>query len=238
MIVLGYTGKFYARWEMTTEITNVMNDRYTENIKCTYIRKVADTLENSIKKFPELTVETILNGHKRSFSISHVIFTSNETFRFGKYNGKRIEDINEGSYIAWYMNLDNGYLSDEHKAYCRKCLIKYFKYTEENGVLVSPEIRKTIDNKKQVLESVINKARHNKHVYLELKHWPNENGEVEVDDVVYKFPEVRKYYYNGYPYYMPVLNNVAKRIKNHVIKATLSYIFDTIYIDDFKIVMK
>lgn len=239
MIVLGYTGKFFARWELTTEVVNVMADRYTEYTKCKYIRKVADTLEAALEKFPDLSVEPMLVNHKRSFdTYGRVIFTSNETFRFGKYNGKRIEEVSEGRYVAWYMNLDNANLSDEHKAYCRECLLKYFGYTEENGILISPETREKRAREKQLTDKVINKARNDQHVYLELKSWPNADGEIKIDGVVYTFPEVRANYYNGYTYYMPVLNGVAKRIKNHVIKAEILAVYDKIYIEDFKIVMK
>jgi hypothetical protein len=38
------------------------------------------------------------------------------------------------------------------------------------------------------------------------------------EDILYHFPEVKENYYQGFPYYLPVLNGKAKRIKNKNIK--------------------
>ena len=239
MIVLGYTGKFFARWELTRHIVETKADRYVEYTECKYIRKVADDLETATAKFPELAVDPMLNGKKRSFNTyNKTVFTSTETFRFGKYNGKRIDEINEGWYIEWYMNLDNDLIPDESREYCKRCLLKYFDYTEENGHLISPKVRERENEKKRAQNNMLQKANEGKYVYLELKSWPNADGEITINNVTYTFPEVKASYYQGFTYYMPVLNGVAKRIKNKVIKAELMSAFGKIYIDNFTVVMK
>jgi hypothetical protein len=49
---------------------------------------------------------------------------------------------------------------------------------------------------------------------LNATHNPNDHGFYRDGDILYKFENVRFYYYNGIEYFLPVLNGQAKRIKN------------------------
>ena len=49
---------------------------------------------------------------------------------------------------------------------------------------------------------------------------PNEYGELYVDKIKYCFKEVGENYYNGYQYYLPIMNGKQKRIKNKKVNVT------------------
>lgn len=219
----------YTEWEVTISYKDLDTNRQWKIYNYQYVRRSNEALA------PDSQIDNRALNRLRSFVTQEIEFTNINTFRFGKYCGKNIEQVFDIKYTCWYFE----HIDGEHKQFVKDFL--YNHYCEirvnfnGNEYAVTPEILKQENAKKEKKEIIIKNANEGKLVYLNIKSNPNENGEIVIDDVVYIFPKVVERYYQGYSYFIPVKNGQAKRIKNKTIIANLFPVGDKIYISNFSI---
>lgn len=182
-------------------------------------------------------IDTIAYNRIRSFKHKDIEFTNNDTFRFGKYEGRKIKDIKDLRYTKWYFKQ----IEDaNHKKFIKDYLYdNWYEFrTSSDGeeYAVSPITIKYENQRKIKQNDTLKKAINSKKVLLEITSNPKEDGRIIVDGVVYYFPKVVSRYYEGYVYYVPVTNGKAKRIKNKIIEAKLFELNGQVFISNFKVV--
>ena len=182
-------------------------------------------------------IDTIAYNRIRSFKHKDIEFTNNDTFRFGKYEGRKIKDVKDLRYTKWYFKQ----IEDaNHKKFIKDYLYdNWYEFrTSSDGeeYAVSPITIKYENQRKIKQNDTLKKAINGKKVLLEITSNPKEDGRIIVDGVVYYFPKVVSRYYEGYIYYVPVTNGKAKRIKNKIIEANLFELNGQVFISNFKVV--
>ena len=230
MKVYGFSSakQIFTIWEVSYTYENIdRNRRY----KVSTYKYCGRTSEKHEKLDPNT------NNRLRSFSKKDIEFTNVNTFRFGKYVGKNIEEVKDLKYTRWYFEI----ITDEdHKKFIKDFLWENWHEFRTNWegkeYAVSPETLKKEEEKNKKVEFALAKAKRNASVLLEITGNPNHEGRVFVDDIPYYFGNVVKRYYQGWEYYMPTKNGQAKRVKNKVIKANLMEIDGKIFIANFTIV--
>lgn len=228
MITYGFYEKknFYTVWEVTVSYEPIDNNRQYKVYNYKYIKHIF--LEPA-------TLDEAVNGHARSFTKKEVEYTNLNTFRFGRYAGQNIKEVNDIKYTRWYFKQVTG----DHKQYVREFLYdSYCEFrvdNEGNEYAITKEQYNKELQRKQKANYMLERTENGEQVYLEIKRNPNERGEIFINGVTYVFPKVVERYYKGYVYYVPVKNGHAKRIKNKTILAKLFPLDNKLYIGNFKI---
>ena len=107
MKVIGFANKFYTLWEVTEETRDLGNGRSYLITHYTYIKNISFDKETALSKYPGISIDENLKGHTESWSSKKEIWDNVNTFRFGKYAYKNIEEVNDVSYTEWYWaNID------------------------------------------------------------------------------------------------------------------------------------
>lgn len=246
---IGFTNKYYTLWTMTEDFKPLGNGRTYVVQHFTYIQNISMDRETAFKKYPGVEYMEGLRGKSHSFDYENEVWDNVDTFRFGKYQYSKIDEINDLDYTAWYWEQIYG----DHREYVSEYLknhgyeirthnwISYDGMEKTNEYLMSPEDleieREDIKNYNITKEKVQNNEV--------LTFVPNMNltdeGEYRDGNIIYHFPEVKENYYNDWIYYTPVLKGKAKRFKNRtVIVKSYSFEEKTDYIlvnvNDFEIV--
>ena len=239
MILYGfhYNKCIFTEWDVTITYAPYDNDRRYKIYNCKLIRKIPEALaaENNIN--PTKDVDYRLRNRINKFFFKEIEWTNIDTFRFGKYCGKKIADVHDIKYTCWYFEQNHDinhqkYIEDF--LYDNWCDIR----TLENGkkYAVTHEIIKKEEEQQKKQDKVLNKANNMERVYLNITHNPDSEGRIIIDDVTYIFPKVKEYYYEGNFYYLPVKNGKAKRIKGKMIEAVLMNLDNEIFISNFEII--
>lgn len=217
MNVIGFAGKYYTLWDCYTETTtNEKGVRFIHEHH-QYIKNISFDLDKARAKYPDAPVDENLRGVTRSWTDTRVEYPDN-VFAFGRYRGNLFTEIHDYDYMSWYF-------TQTHIG-AQECLKPIL---EANGYYIymcgeSYDIITEVEHQKQLnlAEIQAQKARE----YAEqlangtLEFTPTRNLDDCGDwwdtetDFIFRFDEVREYYYEGYPYYLPVLKGKAKRIKN------------------------
>ena len=223
-LFIGFANKYYTLWEVT-ESTRQINESVTQVITHhQFIKNISFDQNKAIAKYPEAKFDLSLKGVTKSWKSYTEVWNNVDTFRFGrsKYNKIETEDI---SYVEWYWNS----CVEEQKEYVGNYLIskgyeirenEYINHNNEKVIskyLVSPEVleneRKEIEKMNEFLDTLI--------VEEKIEFCPttnlSEDGDYTDGKVVYRFPEIKQYFYDGFPYYLPAVKGKGKRIKNKTI---------------------
>ena len=213
---IGFANKFYTLWHIIEESKPLGNGRTYVVTHYNYIKNISMNKEIALSKYPNATLDETLRGMSKSWSSKPMIIWDNiDTFRFGKYQFDKIDNAWDTNYIVWYWNnVDNG----DHKDYVGKVLesrgYEIREWSTGNKYLVSPEELEAEKAREIENNKILNLLIKNEPFEINLDRNPDYNGDCRIDDVIYNFPEVKENYYQGYEYYLPVLNGKAKRIKN------------------------
>ena len=148
MLTIGFANKYYTLWDVS-EVYNTPVDKfaYRERQDFTYIQNLSFDLDKAKQKIKgEFKIDLELKGNSTFSKISDIISNvPDNIFKFGKYAGKDINDINDINYTKWYYDetfnpvakellLKNGYKEKED--------IEHILYTSE-------EYDELLNNKKQ-----------------------------------------------------------------------------------------
>ena len=214
---IGFANKFYTLWQISEETKPLGNGRSYVITHYTYVKNISFDKETALAKYPGATLNENLHGMTRSWdSAPKEVWDNVDTFRFGKYAYTKIADNTDTNYIAWYWEQ----ISNEHKEYVGSVLksrgyeIRTWGNDNDNQYLVSPEAleneRMAEANKNTVLEVL----KKNNPFNISFDHNPSSYGICRIDDILYHFQQVHVNYYQGFEYYLPVVNGKQKRIKN------------------------
>ena len=222
MKVIGFTNKFYTLWDVQEETIDLHNGQKMHVVHNAYIKNISFDKEKAFAAYPDAPFSEELRGHSSSFDTEKIVWDNVDTFRFGKYQYMNIDACSDTNYIRWYW--DNVY--NEHKAHVTEVLKSrgyevrtrtwdsYDGTTKSEEYLMSPEAleaEKAEANKMIETEKMLKEG--NPLVFF-CEYNLNENGEVCDENITYKFDETKEMEYRGCPYYLPIVNGKAKRIKN------------------------
>ena len=217
---IGFAGTFYTLWYISEETKQVEPHRISTVKQYTYVKNISMDRETAIEKYPDAVYLEELRGKSASFERTSYSWDTVETFRFGKYSNDRIEDCGDTSYIEWYWNNVSG----DHRDYVSEVLKSrgYEVRTSGSGDywLVSPEVVENERLTEAKLDELEQTRSNGDAVEVHVEHNPDDEGYIWDEDVLYHFQEVRENDYRGFPYYLPVLNGKAKRVKGKTVRVT------------------
>ena len=225
---LGFTNKYYTLWNVNTTTQDLGHGLIRTTNLYTYLQNVSFDLETARRKFPEAELVEDLRGKTRRWKTYSDVWESVDVFRFGKYKFQNIAENTDSSYIAWYWTVING----EHKEFVTKVLesrgywVREKYWEKENGEIERQEYLVSSEQLEEERKAELALREKSKEVEnataLEFVPTRNVNGVGEYWDgnVIYKFAGVKENWYQGFPYYLPLLNGKQKRIKNKTIKIT------------------
>ena len=246
-LAIGFANKFYTLWNITEETKPLGNGRSYMITHYTFIKNISFDKETALAKYPEAILDENLRGKTTSWNTTEEVWDNVDTFRFGKYNGQKINEVNDLGYTEWYWDQVTG----EHKQY----ISEYFK---ENGYeircwiseldngqkvahqyLVSPEALENERKDKAELNILVEKCKNGEVFEVVPTKNLDDEGEFRDGNIIYKFENFKVMYYNGYPYGLPVdAKGKSKRIKNKNLKITkYTYTVDNNY-NDLTIICK
>jgi len=221
-LVILFRNKFFKLYETKEFILEQTDDYIRYCTRYNFVKNISKDKVKAFEKYPDAEFNETLGEYRGgSFNTFRYEWLNNKSFRFGKYIKQRIDDTNDINYISWYY----GQIDGEHKEYVASILKKWGIEIETTSVKIGKKKITTtclIDTnqikKNEILDkkyhSLLDSKENGTILYLNATHNPNENGFYRDGDVLYKFEKVKYNYYNGIEYFLPVLNNQAKRIKN------------------------
>lgn len=211
--VIGFASQYYTLWMLTTRIEESQFER-RKVYEYTFIKNISHDLEAAKQKYPNASIDLTLRGHDyicRSESEQ----INQDLFQFGLYKGEKISYCTDLDYLYWYVRQG---LGEENKKHCLDVLlangyglVDEFVYTPEEM-----EQRRIIQKEIADIEDLISKG-----CYIELQITSNALFEKEDLFIVLTdkrlrliFSEAKTLMYNGYEYYLPIINGKAKKLKN------------------------
>lgn len=221
-LVIIFRNKFYKLYETKEYILEQTDDYIRRCTRYNFVKSISKDKTKALEKYPDAEFDETLGEYRSgSFNTFRIEWLTNKVFRFGKYAKQRIDDTDDIKYVAWYY----GHIDGEHKEYVGNILKKWgyeiethtFKIGKKkitNTCLVDTNEIKKNDMLDKKYHSLIDDQKNGRILYLNATHNPNEDGLYRDGDNLYKFEKVRYHYYNGIEYFLPVLNDHAKRIKN------------------------
>ena len=230
MLRIGFSTKYFTLWDVqeTIEWTSVggLNLPYQKISYC-YIQNLSMD-ENEAKR------KAIFKGVE-NFEIDHDLFGRNASFfhkkelfskipsdksyffEFGKFQGEHIKNCTDFDYLFYFFN--------ESQNIHAKAILLENGFVEFEGQVVHAEHAKKI----KLRNLVFNEIKEKKEVEVEiLSNLAFENGFMfsfknEVLNGIY-LGEKKEMFYNGFNYYLPIIDGKAKRFKGKRAKLTIEKI--------------
>jgi len=218
---IGFANKFYTLWNITEETRPLGNGCNYVVTHYTYIKNISFDKETALAKYPNATLDENLRGKTQSWNSEKEVWNNVDVFRFGKYKYEKIDNT-DLNYLSWYWDQIDG----DHKEYVGKILeangyeIRTNTYTDYYGeihtstYLMDPESLENERLEEIEKNKVLTELAKNEPLNICIDHNPNYEGNCRIGDVIYHFQQVHENYYQGFEYYLPVLNGKQKRIKN------------------------
>ena len=248
MKVIGFTNKFYTLWEVTEDTRDLGNGHKYVVTHFVYVKNISFDKETAFSKYPGVAFDENLRGKTASFNTEKEVWDNVDRFRFGKYKYEKIDNY-DLNYLTWYWDQVSG----DHKEYVASVLkangyeVRKSTFTNYNGdetttyYLMSPEALENEKKSMAAYDKALNSLKNNEEISFIPEYNLNEDGEYRDENLIFHFNETKEMCYNGYPYYLPVLNGKSKRFKNKNVKVT-SYTFKenengtiTVNVENFEI---
>lgn len=209
--IIGFSNKFFTLWKITEIKGNDSNNvcYYHE-----YIKNISFSEDKVKEVYPNIVIDKTINGKHSFYSYTKdKNKIDDDKFQFGRFVSELINECKDNEYLKWYFN--NCY-NEKSKAVAADVLISRGWKLDDNDI-ISPKEIKNMNDEHEYFKSLIS----SKKIEVEINTNPSEEGIVKIKDNIFiKFPEVKEMYYNGYFYYMPIVNRKTKRVKNKTIKIT------------------
>lgn len=209
MLTIGYANVFYTLWYVTEETCQSGNETY-KIFHFNFVKNISKSYDVAREQYPDAPYNETLKGKSRSFTERKRIEYSVDCFGFGKYTGKELVDCEDYPYLMWYYNAD---LNPARRAIIRPILIAQgYGFTDTDQCLDPVEW----DEFKEYEELRIQARERieNSNVDFTPTCNPDCDGLLLCNEITYHFPNVKECYYQGFSYYIPLLNGKGKRIKN------------------------
>lgn len=187
-----------------------------------YIKNIYFDKEKVQSKYPGVEFDESLRGKTISFNSTPVeVWTVNDCFRFGKYKYVNVNDCQDSEYIRWYLNSieNNGESNTKHYEFVKSVLLER-GYKMFDGILMNnTEYNRHIETI-EYINKLIDMVREHKPVEITVSYNFDENGYYKDDNgILYQYTsEMKENYYQGFSYYLPILNGKAKRVKNKTLR--------------------
>ena len=219
--IIGFAGKYYTLWSViSTEIKNE-KEIYTRRTYA-YLKNISMSIEKVKSLYPDVKIDKTLNGKRCYTTIENYkrIDDPNE-FKFGKYLGKRIDEVADVEYTSWYSQQ---IISEENRNACYEFL-KLHGYVILEDCIYSPEEYKKIQSANRDCDELLEK--NTKQGYIELTIIENAHFDFEgrcvlptnIKGVYIVCEEGAKIMsYQDWEYYLPIFNGKAKRMKNKTVR--------------------
>lgn len=244
MLKIGFARKYFTLWDVTsfTEYGQGSTGTYSytrtvytfhQNLSINEEKAKQKASEKGVK---DLTVDTELFGRSgRSFekvSPREYVKYEDTQFSYGKYVGEYFDKSEDVDYLDWFYK-DSGNIN------AAKRLVELDDYyLIENGELITQDVLES----RKISEKIESQLKKDGFVEIFVERNVDSYGFLNVDGVSFNFGEVRENYYNGWDYYLPVLNGKQKRIKKKTLKvyAELGKVsdFETWKVSNFEILTK
>jgi len=271
-LAIGFANKYFTLWNVSSREETVGNEDNWTTYNVTdrhFIQNLSMDEEKAIKKAKDMGCKNLipdegLYGVSQSWSSKEVkeSYSNPELFKFGRYQGTRIDEILESEidYLLWYASEQT---DEEHLLHIRKVSIEKFGFVNILGNTPIDDIECIFRNKEEAKLALEAESLHyikedfKKYCYGKtvlvgfLKHNLDEDGEgyffiVTADAIEVRFDirfsEVKENYYNGYEYYLPIdSKGKAKRVKNKTIEVFGEWKYSeeqgekAFYVNDFKV---
>lgn len=222
MNVIGFANQYYTLWDCYTEVTNGRNGiRYIKEHN-QYIKNISKDWNKVQKKYPGLQLDESLKGQTRSWTRNNVIYPE-DVFRFGRYVGEKFTDVHDYDYMAWYFTQTVGEAQEALKPILEANGYHVFTYGDGSYGIMTQESwneQLELERNREEARKILNEAFEDGSLVIFMDSNPNESGAWydKHSGVTFYFDEVRELSYQGFPYYLPVLNGKAKRVKNKSIR--------------------
>lgn len=224
MLLIGKADLYYTLWNVTNHKqygTDLNGNSYLAYVHTNYDYKQNLSMDESkaivkAKGFgvTDLEPDENLRGQYRSFKKT-VKFDEpkvENVFTFGKYSGGLFIENTDVNYLGWYYRNDS-FVSPESKETMKNRILELDPetYVWYNDELMERELMETlmeVDSKKEDIK---------KNGFVDVFVDRNPDGydkTLYADGIWFRFDEVKENWYNGYSYFLPVLDGKAKRIKN------------------------
>lgn len=219
MEIIGFATQFYTLWNVNTyPICDYKGKQIGERTQYNYIKNISKSLDEVKSNFPNTPIDMSLKGEREFSRCSYyekevIPYTC---YQYGQYKYQEIEDVNDNSYLCWYYR--NG-VSEEQKTYIENLLRKKGYVCEDNRIYTDQEVKYQNEVDKYCDES-------NMFEFVSLTNLRSDDRitgftyDDKFETVFFSFDEIKECYYNGYNYYLPLVNGKAKRIKNKRIRVT------------------
>jgi hypothetical protein len=234
---IGFASQFYTLWYITTEHIVGRREEY-DLTRFTYICNLSHDLEQAKRNAERRGVEIIainpeLRGTHSWESRSNVkekLEFSPDKYQFGKWAGQYLS-FGDGDYLLWYYDqiINSPYYAENRKE-VEKILLDN-GYHMVDGRAVSDEVYQSMiqkqtdaDNAKQLIDSgepidVIAQSNLKDGYPEDFTYCRATLGSEPSDKYIWlHFKEFKEMVYQGFPYYLPVINGKAKRIKNKALR--------------------
>lgn len=206
MYRIGFANKYYTLWEVSINVTNKGN-RNIETTNYHYLKNISFDLDKVKVSFPDVDIDETLKGRTVSFKTQKIIWTDVDTFRFGKYSGLKIAEVNDLKYTKWYWDQ----IDTDHRDYVTSFL-ENNGYVLRGSFMLSPdEYKKILDRQKQIPEIIDRLECGDFRVKCEKNL--NEFGEYRSDAFALVFKKCRVMSYRDCYYALPMIGKVGKKIK-------------------------
>lgn len=217
--IIGFAYQYYTLWEHEKVVKTLKNGRRLIKETYKYVKNISKDKGKAFASYPNATYDENLKGQTSSFSKDEIIWDSIDVFRFGKYMFQKIEDVNDLKYTAWYAEHT---FPEDHWNFLKEYLQKNgyeVRETEYRIEILSPEDLEEERKHKEAVEKLHEHLKAMKPIVAHITENPNDRGEVLNGEnmLCLIFPSVRENTYDGYTYYLPILNGKQKRIKNKTI---------------------
>lgn len=227
MQVIGFTNKFYTLWEVSVSDKVIGNERFTVT-HYRYVKNISFDEKKVKALYPDVEVNMELRGHS-SFYTTDRVYINQDKFQFGKYQGQLISECTDYDYVHWYIAQC---ISDENKLSCEECLLKggytIISCRNDHKLYLNPTQMKELEQKSQAVEEIEYSFETNGYADVTITSNAEEIDEnkfacrTNVEGVRVLFDNAKEMYYNGYYYYLPVIDGKAKKLKNKVVRISPS----------------
>lgn len=218
-LVIGKANVMYTLWDKT-----VINSKNYISESYRFLKNVSKSLDKVKELYPGLTIDESLRGNTYIERMVYKPLEDVDKFNYGKYKGELLTSVNDTNYLIWYLN---GNKSNDAQIEWAKENLEIVRFYD--GWFRTIEEYNKIIGRKAKAEAIFNEIKSENSItctavsnILGGEFLYVEYGDVKDFDIVVKFTgETKRFTYNGYEYYLPVVGGKVKRIKNKSIKVMI-----------------
>lgn len=223
-IAIGFSEKFFTLW-------NMFGDEHRQEFQ--YIKNISTDINVVKEKYPDVEIDYTLRG--TSWIVrekKEQVLYEGDVFQRGKYCQRQIMECKDYDYMFWYYsNCANDHEQElilnvlEPIGYRKYSYAVFFDgYEHLYNSIMTPEESKLYDERQRKFNEILDRIKSEGKVEVTV----TTNAEYQFDDnnytlctedriVVLVANEAKEQYYNGYRYYLPIINGKAKRLKNKTV---------------------